>query len=107
MLTVEYYWHCVSAEKAVYKIEGSKDTYTVSYDHNYINTKGQGWHCPCQGFTFRKTCKHVKEAQAKHCGWLQFVSGGDAVDVPENDEYTNGKACPECGGPVASRGWGV
>jgi len=97
-LTIEYYYLCSSAVRAAYNIEGSEDkTYQVEYDHNYINTKSQGWSCDCQGYKFRKTCNHIKKAQEKHCGWLQFANGDEPVD---------GK-CPKCGDDISSRGWGV
>jgi hypothetical protein len=41
----------------VVTVKGSKgDTYIVTLSHN--NT-----HCTCTGFGFRKSCKHIREAQ--------------------------------------------
>lgn len=42
-------------EVRVWSVKGSKgDNYTVS-------RKGNIWTCTCQGFEFRKTCKHVNQ----------------------------------------------
>ena len=107
-LTIEYYWHCQSAERAIYHIAGSRDnSYKVEYDHNSMDRRGEGWSCTCKGFKFNGNCKHIKAAKEKHCGWLQFTDNGDAVSIHEDEDHPNGKACPKCGGEVGSRGWGV
>lgn len=42
-----------------FKITGSKgDKYLVVLSNNI-------WSCPCKGFGFRRSCKHVDEAKAK------------------------------------------
>lgn len=41
----------------VYVVSGSKgDQYAVTHEKNK-------WYCTCQGFAFRKTCKHIAQAQ--------------------------------------------
>lgn len=41
------------------KSSNGKSTYTVLYDNG-------NWNCECIGFSYRKTCKHVKEVQSNH-----------------------------------------
>lgn len=101
-LCVEYYWMCDTNISNVFTIKGSKgDEYRVDYDHRL------GWTCSCKGFKFRRACKHIEQAKKKHCGWNEFIEGGDAVEVNDDDEHPNGRACPKCGGMVTSQGWGV
>jgi transcription initiation factor IIE alpha subunit len=101
-LTIEYYWMCATARHVRYPIEGSKgNKYMVEYDHQ------RGWTCQCKGFQMRKKCRHIKEAQEKHCGWHQWSHGKDAVEVSVDDDHPNGFACPNCGGEVESQAWGV
>jgi|TARA_R110000772_G_scaffold9060_4_gene29922 hypothetical protein len=49
-----------------------------------------GLTCNCKGYEFRKTCKHVIDAEEHHCGWSQQFG------IPYNGD---GK-CPECGAAV-------
>jgi hypothetical protein len=102
-LTIEYHWMCVSNLHDATRVKGSKgDEYLVEF-----NGRLQQWHCDCQGFKFRHTCKHVKEAEKNRCGWNAFTDDGDVVEVPVDDDHPNGYACPECGGEITSQAWGV
>ena len=90
---VQNYWHCESARKWKTKI----GDYTVSYGPS----KGEfqyDYKCACKGYEFRKTCKHIKEAQKIHCNWNQFVSG-EAVE--------DGNLCPNCGEKAFSAPYSV
>ena len=49
----------VVASAKMFQIQGSKGTtYTVMRSPN-------GWSCTCKGFEFRKSCRHITEAQNK------------------------------------------
>jgi hypothetical protein len=60
--------------KILFKSGGSKTvnvgtkTYTIvgSKGDKYLVTRSpQGWACTCKGFEFRKSCRHILEAQTK------------------------------------------
>jgi len=96
-LNTEYHWVCESLlwyQERVGSSSNKGEGYNVTCD------KGQ-WDCTCQGFRFRRTCKHVEAAKKKRCAWSAYVHGGEPVE--ENGE----RKCPECGGPVTSQGYGV
>lgn len=103
-LTVQYYYHCQSCEHFSTQVEGSKGKqHTVSYGATPRGHYQYDYHCTCDAFKFRKTCKHIEQVKAsnKHCNWNQFLEGDEPVDV-------NGKkCCPRCGGDVFSQGYGV
>jgi hypothetical protein len=44
-------------EKVISKRTG--ETYSVKFDGKY-------WSCTCQGFSFRRSCKHIEEIKLKH-----------------------------------------
>lgn len=88
-LNIENYYVCEQAVSFYCKI----GDYQVSYDN--------GWSCGCTGFKFRKTCKHVKEAQEKRCTWNQYIDGGEPVKVERSEDFTFGLACPKCGEPIS------
>ena len=53
-------------EAAKEKILGDVKTWTVngSRGNSYVVVRTiQRWSCTCPGFTFRKTCRHIKELQ--------------------------------------------
>ena len=112
-LTVEYYWHCTTSENWATAILGSRgDTYTVKFnssDHKNPDVQ-RDYSCDCLGYKYGgdefgnwKYCKHIKQvlASGKHCKWMQFVDGGDAV-VKNGEQH-----CPECGERANSMAWGV
>lgn len=97
-LSTEYYYQCKSSEHFSTEVTGSKgQAYTVSYGYTPFGPYQYDWDCTCQGFKFRKSCKHVELAKKLWCGWYQFTDGGE----PVNDK------CPNCGGEITSRGHGV
>ena len=108
-LTVEYYWHCESAESWSKDVLGSTGTpYTVrwgKWGHKNQHSHQYDYSCTCRGYEFGKgkDCTHIKQVKAsgEHCKWLQFSDGGDAVE--KNGDHH----CPECGDKVHSMGWGV
>ena len=87
-LSIEYMYQCESLSYSEADAESSSGSV---YRLRRLN--GQ-WECPCQGFKFRKTCKHVEEARKQACSWHQQVDDGEPVETPE------GKRCPKCGGPA-------
>jgi len=100
-LSIEYHWLCANNIQGRKEVTGSKgDPYTVEWGRGYQ-------HCTCKGFQVRKTCRHIKEAQAETCRWNAFYEDGEPTEVPVDDDHPNGKACPKCGGEVTSMGWGV
>ena len=60
---------------------------------NYLQTfnPGIGWSCTCKGYRYRKTCKHVAQAEKEQCTWHKEYS--DEKQVEEG-------VCPVCGGPT-------
>jgi len=97
-LTIEYFYVCSERENVSVKFPSSdgKESYAVEW----VNWKKSQprWECNCAGFQFRKTCKHVKEVEAKYtCHWHQQFNDGEPVD---------GK-CPQCGGEIKSVPCGV
>jgi hypothetical protein len=104
-LTIEYHYHCETAEDWSLEIKGKHGTYTVSWGRNWdrIGDVEYDYSCTCQGFKFRKTCSHIKEVKEKklRCGWMGFTDGGKTV-------MKNGKAfCPKCGAEAHPLAYGV
>lgn len=73
----------------------SKDnTYTVRWEHLFGNAETQyGWTCTCEGYKFRKNCKHITQVENLRCGWNQELE-------PTLNANTDG-SCPQCGGPTS------
>lgn len=70
----------------------SGETYVISHGLTPWANYQYGMECTCKGFQFRKTCKHVKQAESENecCLWHQQYDGG----------YLGDGKCPKCGGPV-------
>ena len=105
-LTIEYFYHCESAESFSTQVEGSNGKkYTVSYGFAARGPYQYDYTCTCAAFKFSKgqPCKHIEQVKAsgKHCNWQQFDEGG------ELSEQGGEKCCPKCGSPVRSQGHGV
>lgn len=110
-LTIEYYWHCLTAEQfgPINTTGSDGSSYSTEWtklDPREAEKQGSqyGWVCSCPSFRFRGVpCKHINRIRKRRCGWMQFESGGEAV------EYVDPPArhCPKCMGPVACMGWGV
>lgn len=108
-LTTHYFWHCASTESWKMPIKGSRgDDYTVSWNkwgHKNQTDVQHDYSCTCQAYEFGKGkhCRHIKIAIAsgEHCNWMQFHTGGDAIE--KNGEHH----CPHCGDKVHSMGWSV
>jgi hypothetical protein len=108
-LDIVAFWCCASVLADEIEVPSSNGgTYKVRWEpappqHPY----SMWWHCPCPSFTFRGTCRHVKEAEQKHCGWDTGPGIGDTgVPVITNREPLI-QVCPRCGGPVTAQRWGV
>lgn len=107
-LTVEYHWHCLTAENWYTEVPGSKGSYTVRYDsfsHKNRRDVQHDWSCDCMSYKTRPGyCKHISGVIEKglRCGWMQFLDGEDVARDSEGSA-----CCPRCRGPVASMGWGV
>lgn len=57
-------------------------------EHRVSFSSHGGYHCTCEGYKYRKKCKHIDESHGLRCGW-----GADAFANEIHDE----KVCPECG----------
>ena len=73
--------------------------HTVTWDRFSHKTNGvqYDFSCTCEGYKYRKACKHIDEARGDFCGWMEFIDGGKP----------KGNKCPKCGSAVKSRQWGV
>ena len=75
---------CRDMDGRVVTVKGSGDKeYRVSFSMQ------QGPHCTCEGFKYRKDCKHIH--QVSFCDWNQQWSD----ETLETDGV-----CPRCGGPT-------
>jgi len=52
-------------EKPTHTISEMVDSSTAGKEYN-VTFDGTWWDCGCAGFSFRKTCRHVKEIKTKH-----------------------------------------
>ena len=100
------FYHCVTAENWSMLVPSSdgKKTYTIRFDrHSHKNPEVQlDYSCTCPAYkNYAGYCKHIKANKHHHCGWMQFVDGGEPVD--KLDE----KVCPRCGSFVGTMLWGV
>lgn len=50
----------------------------------------RGWSCDCKGYEFRKTCRHITQAQAEKCAWNFELEYWEGIE----------DKCPSCGGPL-------
>lgn len=106
MLDKVAYWHCLTAEGWSKEVVGSdgKTVYVVRWDrHSHKNRSVQmDYSCTCQAYKMKPGyCKHINQVKSQHCGWMQFISGGEPVE--KNGE----KVCPHCGDKVSTMLWGV
>jgi len=107
-LSIQNHWHCVTAEAWSTTVEGAKGrTYTVSWNkwgHKRADVE-YSYCCTCPGyqFGFGEDCKHITltKSSGKHCNWMQFRDGGEAISTHA------GQFCPQCGLGVRSMGWCV
>jgi len=106
-LTTEYYYHCDTAEYWETEVQGSSGAYTVRWDNISHKNRDVQYDYSCTCWAYKKGrgkhCKHIKQviASGDHCKWMQFTDGDEPV------EKDGEKACPKCGSPVHSMGWGV
>lgn len=74
--------------------------YEVTYARYNPGPYQVNWSCKCKGFQFRKTCKHITEAeQTRHCGYGWEASAGSPIEM--------GNECPKCGGPTEAMSYAV
>ncbi len=66
--------------------------YTQTYHKGNPGPYSVNWACTCKGYQFRKTCKHIVQAEAEHCGYGWEAAAGSPAEM--------GKTCPSCGGPT-------
>ena len=81
---------CESNEYWGMEVVGSKGTvYTVLYERGA--TSYPTWSCNCAAFKYGngKSCKHIKTAEEKFCGWHEQIG-------PET--LKEDKKCPRCNG---------
>lgn len=56
--------------------------------HTVVFDNRRGWSCDCDGYKFRRTCKHIKQAYVEKCSWnSELEEDSDVKDT-----------CPKCGG---------
>jgi hypothetical protein len=59
-------------------------------------------YCECDGFRFRRKCRHVDALRQKLCCWNEQIS--DEKQTPQQE--MEGK-CPKCGAETCVIRWGV
>ena len=117
-LTSHNAWACESTRswKTWVKSSDGTTSYEVSWGRNYHpkRTMEYGWHCTCPGFKHHRSCKHVREYEARdlsenksliedRCGWdSRFEEAGEPVHL-EGDSY----ACPVCCSPAYTYTYGA
>jgi hypothetical protein len=76
---------CPSNISWSHKVKGSNGSV-----HLVTFNQREGYRCTCEGFRYRKTCKHVNDPDIlkNQCGW--------GIDAFCNHIYTE-KVCPDCG----------
>ena len=105
MLDTVNSYQCMSNESWEMRVrssDGHRD-YIVSYGKApYWSVVDNDFSCTCEAFKFKKTyCKHIKQVAHLHCGWIQYIHGGEPVIVDGK------KSCPRCHGPLKSISYGV
>ena len=58
--------------------------------------------CECDGFHYRRKCRHVDALRAKLCGWNSQID-----DVQQTPQQEMEAICPRCGGETQTVRWGV
>lgn len=81
-LTLENSYVC--EQTMPYRTEWRVGGYHQYVDHFYNVV------CDCDGFRYRKRCRHSIEVDRNRCTWDKQMGGDVTVDG----------RCPECGGPV-------
>ena len=94
-LSIEHYWMCQDLDYYEERMKSScgRTEYNVTYHRG-------AWDCTCQGFRFRRTCKHIEAAKKKQCDWHQYIHGGEPKMVDNDTEKV--PVCPKCGRPCIS-----
>ena len=50
--------------------------YRQTYRTNNLGSDAVNWYCTCKGFRFRKTCKHITQAEQERCGYGYEAAAG-------------------------------
>jgi hypothetical protein len=61
----------------------------VIYSRSGYSRYTYDYSCDCQGFQYRRKCKHIEAAKEARCAWNAELS------------ESNAETCPRCGGDVA------
>ena len=91
---IESHWCCSTARHWQATVDGHRVAWEPLPPSANV---GYGLVCDCKGYKFRRTCRHVVQAESMRCGWQAFVHGGEPVDG----------RCPRCGGEVTAESYAV
>jgi hypothetical protein len=58
--------------------------------------------CNCDGFRYRRKCRHVEALRSKLCGWNQQIDEEQQTPQQEMEGV-----CPRCGGETRVVRWAV
>lgn len=97
-LTIEYHQKCSQTllTEEVLSSDG-KRTYIVT-----VSDDGNLDACDCDGYRFRRKCRHVTALREKLCGWDSFLS--EEQQTPQQDMEA---VCPRCGSETVVYKMGV
>ena len=88
----------LGAQSCATKVSGPQDFQLSTYVQRVNLDNPAQDHCGCKGFSFRRDCKHIREARelaaaSTACGWAWY-----SPDLSQTPQQAMEMVCPKCGG---------